>query len=162
MATAFGVRLLGTALVVISDSTDLRDKGPELAPSPVIAADSKMTTKAVPSDTAGKLSEVIFCPGGATEISRWWSEAQPPGQVEEDCLHPGRDAGPEFATGPIPVRRPFRARYAVALFPAATLRSAPPPANIPRASGAVGVCQQYQDSPHSIRSATKRRTELDH
>ena len=32
-----------------------------------------MTTKAVPGDTAGKLSEVIFRPGGATEISRWWS-----------------------------------------------------------------------------------------
>jgi len=27
MATAFGVRLLGTALVVLFDSTDFRDKG---------------------------------------------------------------------------------------------------------------------------------------
>jgi len=54
MATAFGVRLLGTALVVISDSTYLRDKGPEWAPSPVIAADSKMTTKAVPSNRTPK------------------------------------------------------------------------------------------------------------
>ena len=33
------------------------------------------------------------------------------------------------------------------------LRFAPPPANIPRASSALGVCQQYQGSPHSIRSA---------
>jgi len=57
------------------------------------------------------------------EISRWCSEAQPPGQVEEDCSRPGRDAGPGFATGPIPVRRPFRARYAVVAFPAPTLRS---------------------------------------
>jgi len=31
MAAAFGVRLLGTALVVISGSTDFRDKKPELA-----------------------------------------------------------------------------------------------------------------------------------
>ncbi len=80
--------------------------------------------KAARADTAGKLSEVIFRPGGATEISRWWSEAQPPGQVEEDCSRPGRDAGPEFATGPIPVRRPFRARGPVVAFPAPTLRSA--------------------------------------
>src|SRR5215510_15232888 len=29
------------------------------------------------------------------------------------------------------------------------LRFAPPPANIPRASGAEGVCQQYQLSLHS-------------
>src|SRR5215475_7558106 len=78
-----------------------------------------MTTKAVPSDTAGKLREVISRPGGAMEISRWWSEAQPPGQVEEDCSRPGRDAGPEFATGPIPVRRPFRARGLVVAIPAA-------------------------------------------
>src|SRR5215470_7547622 len=63
-------------------------------------------------------------PGGATEISRWRSEAQPPGHVEEDCSRPGRDDGPEFATGPIPVRRPFRARSPVVSFPVATLRSA--------------------------------------
>jgi hypothetical protein len=31
------------------------------------------------------------------------------------------------------------------------LRFAPPPANVPRASGALGVCQQYHPSPHSIR-----------
>src|SRR5262245_49950819 len=35
------------------------------------------------------------------------------------------------------------------------LRFASPPANIPRASSAVGVCQQYQYSPRSIRSETK-------
>src|SRR5262245_58570678 len=29
------------------------------------------------------------------------------------------------------------------------LRFAPPPANIPRASGAQGVCQQYRLEPHS-------------
>src|SRR5215471_2153790 len=69
-------------------------------------------------------SEAISSPGGATEISRWWSVAQPPGQVEEDCSRPGRDAGPEFATGTIPVRRPFRARVPVVAFPAPTLRSA--------------------------------------
>jgi len=58
------------------------------------------------------------------EISRWRSEAQPPVQVEEDRSRPGRDAGPEFATGPIPVRRPFRARGPVAPYPAPALRSA--------------------------------------
>src|SRR5215510_12527469 len=74
-------------------------------------------------DTAGKLSEVIFRPGGATEISRWWSEAQPPGQVEEVCSRPGRDAGPEFASGPIPVRRPFRDRLKSCRLPAIGVRS---------------------------------------
>ncbi len=54
MATAFGVRVLGTALVVILDSTDFRDKGPEWAPSPIIAAGSKWTTKAVPSTRTPK------------------------------------------------------------------------------------------------------------
>src|SRR5215813_14558472 len=34
------------------------------------------------------------------------------------------------------------------------LRFAPAPANIPRASGAVGVCQQYQDSRRYKRSAS--------
>ena len=58
------------------------------------------------------------------DISRWWSEAQPPGQVKEDCSRPGRDAGPEFATEPIAVRRPFRARVTVVAFPVAALRSA--------------------------------------
>src|SRR5919106_2088834 len=29
------------------------------------------------------------------------------------------------------------------------LRFAPPPANIPGASGAIGVCQQYPERPHS-------------
>src|SRR5919106_5820196 len=29
------------------------------------------------------------------------------------------------------------------------LRFAPPPANIPGASGAIGVCQQYPKQPHS-------------
>jgi len=58
------------------------------------------------------------------EISRWRSEAQPPVQVEEDRSRPCRDAGPEFATGPIPVRRPFRARGPVAPYPAPALRSA--------------------------------------
>ena len=33
------------------------------------------------------------------------------------------------------------------------LRFAPPPANIPRASGAIGVCQQYPERPHYKGSA---------
>jgi len=57
------------------------------------------------------------------EISRRRSEAQAPVQVEEDRSRPGRDVGPEFSIGPIPVRRPFRARYAVVAFPAPALRS---------------------------------------
>jgi hypothetical protein len=52
MAIAFGVRVFGTALLVNLYSTDFRDKGPEWASSPTIAAESKLTTKAVPSTPA--------------------------------------------------------------------------------------------------------------
>jgi hypothetical protein len=41
-------------LVVISGSADFRNKGPERAPSPIIAAESKLTTKAVSSNGAPK------------------------------------------------------------------------------------------------------------
>jgi hypothetical protein len=54
MAAAFGVRLLGAALVFISGTTDFRDVGPERTPSPIIAAESKLTTKAAPSSGAPK------------------------------------------------------------------------------------------------------------
>jgi hypothetical protein len=144
MAAAFGAPLLGTALVVISGFYRLPGQETRVGFLSIMARVSKWITKAVPSDTAGKLREVIFRPGGATETSRWWSEAQPPGQVEEDCSRPGRDAGPEFAVGPIPVRRPFKGRVVLSRR-FRWLRFAPPPANIPRASGALGVCQQYPE-----------------
>ena len=80
-------------------------------------------------------AKLIRASEGRRKLDGGGARAQPPGQVEEDCSRPGRDDGPEFATGPIPVRRHFRARA-----PAA-------PANIPRASGALGVCQQYSSGP---------------
>jgi hypothetical protein len=80
MATAFGVRLLGTASVVITGFHGLPGHETRWLPS-IIAVVSQKITKAVPSDTVGKLREVISSPGGAAEISRWWSEAQPPGLV---------------------------------------------------------------------------------
>src|SRR5262245_17142561 len=43
--------------------------------------ESEKTTKAVPNDTAGKLREATSRPGGARDISRWRSEAQPPANV---------------------------------------------------------------------------------
>ena len=49
IGAAFGVRLLGAALVVLSGTTDFRDEGPDRTPSPTIAAESKATTKAAPS-----------------------------------------------------------------------------------------------------------------
>src|SRR5215813_15544767 len=67
-------------------------------------------------------AKLFRAPEGRRKLAGGGARAQPPGQVEEDCSRPGRDAGPEFATGPIPVRRPFRARYAVVAFPVATLR----------------------------------------
>jgi len=68
-------------------------------------------------------SEVISRPGGRRKLTGDGARAQPPGQIEEDCSRPGRDAGPDFATGPIPVRPPFRALGPIVPFPAATLRS---------------------------------------
>src|SRR5262245_46826897 len=61
---------------------------------------------------------------GRRKLAGGGAPAQPPVQVEKDCSRPGRDAGPKFATGPIPVRRPFRAHGPVVAFPVATLRSA--------------------------------------
>jgi hypothetical protein len=54
MAAAFVATSLETALVVISDPTDFRGKGSEWDPSPIIAADSKLTTKAVPGNRTPK------------------------------------------------------------------------------------------------------------
>jgi hypothetical protein len=53
IATAFGARLFGTALVVISDPTDLKDEGPS-GFSPIIAKEPRLTTKAAPSSGASK------------------------------------------------------------------------------------------------------------
>jgi hypothetical protein len=47
-AAAFGAQLPGAALEVISDATDFRDEGPKWAPSPIIAAESKLTIEVVP------------------------------------------------------------------------------------------------------------------
>src|SRR4030095_11512153 len=90
----------------------------------IACSGARSVWSALSPDPAGKLREVFSSPGGAAEISRWWSKAQPPGLVIEDFLRPGRDAGPEFSTGPIPVRRPFRARGPVVTFPVAALRYA--------------------------------------
>jgi hypothetical protein len=74
-------------------------------------------------DTGGKLREFISRPGGATEISRWWSEAKPPGQVIEYCSRPGRDAGFALIGKSALVLRPFRARLAPGALPVVALRS---------------------------------------
>jgi hypothetical protein len=79
---------------------------------------------AVAWDTAGKLREVISRPGGETELSRWWSEAQPPEQGEEDCSRPGRDAGITLVIKSAFVLRPFRARLFGRALPVAALRFA--------------------------------------
>jgi len=92
-------------------------------------------------------AKLFFDPEGRRKLAGGGARAQPPGQVEEDCSRPGRDAGPEFVTGPILVRRPFRARGPVVRI--RWLRFAPPPANIRRASGALGGCQQYLKPQHS-------------
>src|SRR5262245_12704571 len=70
-------------------------------------------------------------PVGATELSRWWSEAQPPGQVMKDISRPGRDARLALIIVSALVQRPSRARLVDDRFPVAS-----PPANLRRASGA--------------------------
>jgi len=54
MATAFGVRVLGTALVVILNSTGFQDKVRSGLTFQIIAAESRLTTKAVPSTRTPK------------------------------------------------------------------------------------------------------------
>ncbi len=54
MATAFGVRLPGTALVVISGFYILPVQETRVGFLSIIAAESKMTTKAVPGNGAPK------------------------------------------------------------------------------------------------------------
>jgi len=68
-------------------------------------------------------AKLFSAPEGRRKLAGGGARAQPPGQVQEDCSRPGKDAGLEFATGSIPVRRHFRARGPVVPFPAATLRS---------------------------------------
>jgi len=50
--------MLGAALVVMLDSIDFEDKGPEWAPSLIIAAEPKLTTKAAPSIRTPKASPI--------------------------------------------------------------------------------------------------------
>jgi hypothetical protein len=69
-------------------------------------------------------AKLFRAPEGRRNLVGAEARAQAPGQVEEDCSRPGRDAGREFAKGPIPVRRPLRARGSFVAFPVATLRSA--------------------------------------
>src|SRR5262245_487491 len=69
-------------------------------------------------------AKLFRAPEGRRKLAGGGARAQPPGQVEEDRSRPGGDAGPEFATGTILVRRPFRARGPVVAFPAPTLRYA--------------------------------------
>src|SRR5262245_40993929 len=76
-----------------------------------------------PREPASDSANLFRAPEGRRKLAGGGARAQPPGQVEEDCSRPSRDAGPEFATGPIPVRRPFRARGPVVSFPAPRLRS---------------------------------------
>jgi hypothetical protein len=46
IVAGFGAHLPGAALVVISGTTDAWDEGSEWPPSPIIAAESKLTTEA--------------------------------------------------------------------------------------------------------------------
>jgi hypothetical protein len=58
MATAFGVRLLGTALVVNFDSAAMIDVEVHSGPLPGSLKNPEMTTKAVPSNRTPKASPI--------------------------------------------------------------------------------------------------------
>src|SRR5215510_1426713 len=60
MAPALGVRLLGTALVVISGFYRFPRQRTEWVSSPIIAAGSKWTTKSVPSNRTPKAPPIPF------------------------------------------------------------------------------------------------------
>src|SRR5262245_16298582 len=60
MAPALGVRLLGTALVVISGFYRFPRQRTEWVSSPIIAAGSKWTTKSVPSHRTPKAPPIPF------------------------------------------------------------------------------------------------------
>src|SRR5262245_34842223 len=66
----------------------------------------ELRVSVAPRDTAGASTKLFRAPEGRWKLAGGGARAQPPGPVEEDCSRPGRYAGPEFATGPIPVRRP--------------------------------------------------------
>src|SRR5262245_19101797 len=100
------------------------------------------------TDTAGKLGKVISRPGGAPEISRWWSEAPPPGQRAGDSSRPGRDAALALIIVLALVQRPSRAPLVGDGFPAAS-----PPANFRRAFGAEEFASSISPrrTPHAPR-----------
>ena len=123
MAPALGVRLLGTALVVTLDSTDFQDKGRSGFPIRSLPHDRSGLQKRFQTIPLANSTKQFRAPEGQPKLAGGGARAQPPELVEEDYSRPGRDAGLEFATGLIPVRRPFRARDSVVAFPVVTLRS---------------------------------------
>jgi len=74
MATAFGARALGTALVVHFYSAAMIREGAHSAPLVRKSVIPEMTTKAVPSDTAGKL-------GGKAKMPRAQGRGISSGQI---------------------------------------------------------------------------------
>ncbi len=75
-----------------------------------------------------------FRPGGTAEISRWWSEAEPPEQ-QRTTLRPGRGAGQAMGMDLriVPASLPGRETHGYLY---RWLRFAPPPANVQRAFSA--------------------------
>ena len=93
-------------------------------------------------DTAGELSEAISRPGGATDISRWRSPSAATGNLTtEPRALKGRRTLVVSVENSGPASLPGREK-SLLVCPGACAR-APAPANVPRASGAEGVCQQY-------------------
>jgi hypothetical protein len=74
-----------------------------------------------------------FCAGGAADISRWWSAAEPPDRPPLLRLRPGRGAGRNALKSPFrdskPRPAPLPGRWMTA-FPSRWFRCAPPPATI--------------------------------
>src|SRR5215510_12144371 len=97
---------------------------------------------ALSPDTAGKLREIIFRPGGRRKLAGGGAKRNhrdrskkivrvPAGTPDRNSQQNQSRSG--ALSGRVMLSWRFR-----------RLRFAPAPANIPRASGAEGVCQQYQ------------------
>src|SRR5215475_12143850 len=90
-------------------------------------------------------ANLFRAPEGRRKLAGGGARAQPPGQVENIVHVPAGTPDQNFQqdqsrsgalSGRVVLSRRFR-----------RLRFAPPPANIPRASSAEGVCQQYRSGP---------------
>ncbi len=92
-------------------------------------------------------AKLFSAPEGRRKLAGGGARAQPPGQVEKIVRVPA--GTPDQNSQQDQSRSGALSGRVVLSWRFRRLRFAPPPANIPRASGAVGVCQQYPEARRS-------------